>query len=52
MSTYNGGSNDDAGYSIQLNSQNQPLITGGTMSNDFLLLQLQIQHTVVILMVL
>ena len=34
-STYNGGSNDDAGYSIQLNNQNQPLITGGTMSNDF-----------------
>ena len=33
-STYNGGSNDDAGYSIQLNNQNQPLITGGTMSND------------------
>ena len=35
-STYNGGSNDDAGYSIQLNNQNQPLITGGTMSNDFI----------------
>ena len=34
-STFNGGSNDDAGYSIQLNNQNQPLITGGTMSNDF-----------------
>ena len=34
-STYNGGSNDDAGYSVQLNNQNQPLITGGTMSNDF-----------------
>ena len=35
-STYNGGSNDDAGYSIQLNNQNQPLITGGTMSSDFI----------------
>ena len=33
-STYYGGSSDDAGYSIQLNSLNEPIITGGTMSND------------------
>lgn len=33
-STYYGGSDDEAGYSIQLNSQNQPYITGGTISND------------------
>lgn len=29
-STYFGGSGDEAGYSIQLDSQNQPVITGGT----------------------
>jgi gliding motility-associated-like protein len=33
-STYYGGSSDDAGYSIQLNSLNEPIITGGTISND------------------
>ena len=33
-SSYYGGSNDDAGYSIQLNSLNEPIITGGTISND------------------
>lgn len=34
-STYLGGTNDDAGYSIQLNNNNHPLICGGTLSNDF-----------------
>ena len=29
-STYFGGSGNEAGYSIQLDNQNQPLITGGT----------------------
>ena len=33
-STYYGGTDDDAGYSIQLNSMNEPIITGGTMSAD------------------
>ncbi len=33
-STYYGGSADDAGYSIQLNSLNEPILTGGTISND------------------
>ena len=33
-STYHGGTNDDAGYSIQLNSSNEPIIAGGTMSTD------------------
>ena len=33
-STYIGGSDDDAGYSIQLNNQDQALICGGTMSSD------------------
>ena len=35
-SSYFGGSNVDAGYSIQLNSLNEPIITGGTVSNDIL----------------
>ena len=30
-STYIGGTNDDAGYSIQLNNNNHPLICGGTL---------------------
>ena len=34
-STFLGGSNDDAGYSIQLNNSNFPLLTGGTLSSDF-----------------
>ena len=33
-STYFGGTGDDAAYSIQLNSSNQPIITGGTTSSD------------------
>ena len=33
-STYIGGSDDDAGYSIQLNNQEQALICGGTISNN------------------
>jgi gliding motility-associated-like protein len=33
-STYIGGSDDDAGYSVQLNNQEQALICGGTISND------------------
>ena len=34
-STYIGGSSDDAGYSIELNNNNHPIICGGTLSNDF-----------------
>lgn len=33
-STYFGGAGDDAAYSIQLNSSNQPIITGGTTSSN------------------
>ena len=33
-SSYFGGSGNDAAYSIQLNSQNEIYITGGTMSDD------------------
>jgi gliding motility-associated-like protein len=33
-STYFGGSGDEAGYSIQLDSQNQPVITGGTENSS------------------
>ncbi len=33
-SSYYGGSDDDAGYSIQLSSLNEPIISGGTVSND------------------
>ena len=33
-SSYYGGANADAAYSIQLNSLNQPIITGGTLSSD------------------
>ena len=33
-SSYFGGSSDDAGYSIQLNSLNEPIIAGGTISNN------------------
>jgi gliding motility-associated-like protein len=33
-SSYYGGTNADAAYSIQLNSLNQPIITGGTLSTD------------------
>ena len=35
-SSYLGGSQNDAAYSIQLNSLNEIYITGGTMSNDLL----------------
>lgn len=33
--TYLGGSGDDAGYSMQLNSSNEMYITGGTTSSNF-----------------
>ena len=33
-STYFGGSGNEAGYSIQLDNQNQPLITGGTENSS------------------
>ena len=33
-STYYGGTDEDAGYSIQLTSLNEPIITGGSKSND------------------
>lgn len=33
-STYFGGTQNDAAYSVQLNSNNKVYITGGTMSND------------------
>ena len=33
-SSYYGGASDDAAYSIQLNSLNQPIITGGSLSSD------------------
>ena len=33
-SSYYGGTADDAGYSLQLNSLNEPIISGGTASTD------------------
>ena len=44
-STYFGGSGNEAGYSIQLDNQNQPLITGGT-ENSALPTTSNVIHTV------
>ena len=34
-SSFIGGSNEDGAYSIKLNAANEPIIAGGTASNDF-----------------